>query len=95
VLALSVLAPGVLVPGIFALGGTGIKSPRQSRQSSAAARPPTASPPANCSWLGVSRGVPGRGSMRVIEDILLSKRNGRSGSRGNGRALCRKRSERE
>jgi hypothetical protein len=33
--------------------------------------------------------------MRVIEDILLSKRNSRSGSRGNGRALCRKRSERE
>ncbi len=33
--------------------------------------------------------------MRVIEDILLSERDGGSRSRGNGRASCGKRSERE
>lgn len=31
--------------------------------------------------------------MRVIEDILLSKRDGESESRGNGRASCAKRSD--
>ena len=29
-------------------------------------------------------------SVRVIEDILLSEGNGKSGSKGNGRALVRK-----
>ena len=36
-----------------------------------------------------------RGSVRIIEDILLSERDGESESRGNGRASCVKRSERE
>jgi len=34
-------------------------------------------------------------SVRVIENILLSERNGGGGSRGNGRVSCTKRSERE
>jgi hypothetical protein len=34
-----------------------------------------------------------RGSVRIIEDILLSERDGESESRGNGRASCAKRSE--
>ena len=46
-------------------------------------------------WLGVLRDVSGRGSMRVIEDILLSKRDSGGKSKDKSRASCRKRSERE
>jgi hypothetical protein len=35
------------------------------------------------------------GSVRVIEDILLSEHDGGGKRKKNGRALCRKRSERE
>jgi hypothetical protein len=45
---------------------------------------------AGCDWLGILRGVSGRGSVRDVEDILLGVEG-----QGNGRAACAKRSERE
>jgi hypothetical protein len=45
--------------------------------------------------LGVLKSISGRGSVRVIEDILLSERGGGGGSRENSRVSCRKRSERK
>ena len=92
-----VLVPGVLVPRLRVLGimltrsakrGVAITStrslgsPRQSRHSSAAARPPTASPGA-CSrvvarcFKGVSwEGLCAREGR--FEDILLSEQDGRA-----------------
>jgi len=46
---------------------------------------------ASCGWLGVLSGVSKRGSVREVEDILLSGWKGR----GNGRAVYAKRSDRE
>jgi len=57
VVAPSVLAPGVLVLSVAGIGSPG--SPRQSRQSSAVARPPIASPCGEL-WLGVLRVFRGR-----------------------------------
>jgi hypothetical protein len=72
--------------GVASTGSLGsLGSPRQSRQSSAATRPPTASP---CSRVmaGCFKGVSGRGSMREVEDILLSEGDDGGKGKGKGRA---------
>jgi hypothetical protein len=94
-LAFSFLVFGSWALLVLVVASSGPGGFRLTRQSSAAARPPTVAPPASCGWLGILKGVSWEGLCGKVcagsEDIFLSECNGG----GGGRALCTKRSERE